>query len=533
MDAGGLAQMSYNGYPSNGALGVPGSGFASRGKDTNIKRLSVALPSELGSNNGNQSDPNPTPRTSRSHLLAGLRTQPKMPAVPASAPYNQSQHRFGLEASKYADANYNPYAQGVPQTATGSSFSGRSNQQYNGNAGRQMYSFPEQVLAPQAMEYGGEDDQMSQQLRMAEMYLAQRQQHLQQQLMELQLAAAANQLQGLNLSSNQYQQYPNTPMSPEMGVYNQQLQNGMSPVTQEVPGQPGLYLVYNPMTGQHSYAVDPSVQQRARVASSPPLPASGFKASSPDSEVPTPSFRAQISPPPQTSGSSPFAPHSLTPPKKSPSPPADVQPLPPPSANAFRRGVGMHKKAASLASNNTFTSSLPSVTDGAKSSSVRPSGFPPTPTTGTFGPGQARAGEHPTLRAGLERNGITRGSNGSRTPASETEISFSLSEDDGSDSVQSGGSSRKQSIGSLRAAANGAIGSEMKERSRERNSQGSVEGLWAANSVSSDEGTNVGGKLVEVKAEQPQLRGKAPPQDRRKMPMLVLTSAEKRKSSMF
>ncbi|TKA63839.1 hypothetical protein B0A49_10016, partial [Cryomyces minteri] len=477
MDAGGLAQMSYNGFPSNGTLGVPGSGFASRGKDANIKRLSVALPPEIGSNNGNQSDSNPTPRTSRSHLLAGLRTQPKTPAVPASAPYNQSQHRFGLGASKYADANYNPYAQGVPQTATGSSFSGRSNQQYGGNVGRQMYSLPEQVLAPQAMEYGGQDDQMSQQLRMAELYLAQRQQHLQQQLMELQLAAAANQFQGMNLSTNQYQQYPNTPMSPEMGVYNQQLQKGMSPVPQEVPGQPGLYLVYNPMTGHHSYAVDPSVQQRARVSSSPPLPESGFRASSPDSEVSTPNFRAQISPPPQTSGSSPFASRSLTPPKKSPSPPADVQPLPPPSANAFRRGVGMHKKAASLASNNALTSSLSSVTDGAKSSFVRPSGFPPTPTTGTFGPGQARAGEHPTrqprgppsleelvampttkhegsknfatrqrrravnnlVRAGLERHGITRGSNGSGAPASETEINFSLSEDDGSDSAQSGG----------------------------------------------------------------------------------------------
>jgi len=73
MDAGGLAQMSYSSFPSSGGLGMPSSGFASRrAAGTNIKRLSFEPKLSDGQDNGA-----PTPRTSRSHLLAGLRTAPK------------------------------------------------------------------------------------------------------------------------------------------------------------------------------------------------------------------------------------------------------------------------------------------------------------------------------------------------------------------------------------------------------------------------------------------------------------------------
>src|ERR1700761_5056042 len=119
-DAGGLAQMTYNsnnGFPPGG-LGTPNHGFGNRSR-LNSKRLSVALPPKVNPISENQVD-NPTPRTSRSHLLAGLRTQPKTPSVPASAPYNQTQHHMqGLGASKWAEAGYNGYDQSVPQTATG------------------------------------------------------------------------------------------------------------------------------------------------------------------------------------------------------------------------------------------------------------------------------------------------------------------------------------------------------------------------------------------------------------------------------
>lgn len=205
--------------------------------------------------------------------------------------------------------------------------------------------------------------------------------------------------------------------------------------------------------------------------------------------------------------------------------------------------------------------------DGLKSGTPKSAGFPQTPMTGTFGPGQARAGEHPIrqprgppsleelvakpttkfegsknfatrqrrravhnlVRAGMERRVASRGSGsidsvGSMTPSSEKEITFSISSDNDSDSAnsRSGSLSGKPSIGSLRAAANGAIGSErkeLKERSRERSSAHSS---YTSSSISSEESLLIGGKLAEVRADE-----------RRKTPLLVLTNAEKRKSSLF
>lgn len=177
--------------------------------------------------------------------------------------------------------------------------------------------------------------------------------------------------------------------------------------------------------------------------------------------------------------------------------------------------------------------------------------------TGTFGPGQARAGEHPIrqprgppllqeledkptskhegsknfatrqrrravhdlVRAGRERRSETRQpASGSGTPGSEGEFTFSVSSDNDDAGASSGSLSSKPSIGSLRAAANGAIGSERKDKSRERGSVDST-GDYSATSLSSDEGAYVGGKLIEVDSHW------------RKTPMLVLSSAEKRKSA--
>ena len=176
--------------------------------------------------------------------------------------------------------------------------------------------------------------------------------------------------------------------------------------------------------------------------------------------------------------------------------------------------------------------------------------------TGTFAPGHGRAGEHPTrqpknppnlqeleekptskhegsknfatrqrrravhdlVRAGRERRNDNRQpGSGAGTPGSENEFNFSVSSDN--DSVLAGSTSltSKPSLGSLRAAANGAIGSERKEKSRERSSVDST-GALSAKSLSSDEGNAVGGPYVEVDSA------------RRKTPLLVLSSAEKRKS---
>ncbi|KAA6407677.1 MAG: hypothetical protein FRX48_08515 [Lasallia pustulata] len=573
LDAGGLAQMTYNPNFFNNGLGVPTSGFASRGKGSHIKRLSVAPPPNISTINETlQPQPNPTPRTSRSHLLAGLRTAPKSPTFPTSAPPTQLQQHFGLESSRYAGNENLQAGRGMPQTATGASFPSSAYNRYSTSSERQMYSHPEQVLAPPAISVVGEqgDSQMDPnlyaELVATNQYLAQQQMRLQQQLINV--TAAAQQFQEMSINNNsnnnfgqqqRYVQSPVMPMTPSMSLYNQQLQNGLQPVIQAMPNQPGLYSVYNPMTGQHGYFMDQSAHQD-QYASQAPIPNQDLSHSPPP---PTPTFRAQVSPPPESIPTLLSSYRSGTPPKASPSPPQDdVNPLPPPSANAFRRG---HKKALSSISGFNSMSSVQS--DGFKPGVPKSAGFPQTPMTGTFGPGQARAGEHPIrqprgppsleeliakptskfegsknfatrqrrravhnlVRAGMERRVASRGSGsvdsaGSMTPSSEKEITFSISSDNDSDSAnsRSGSLSGKPSIGSLRAAANGAIGSErkeLKERSRERSS---VDSSYTSSSISSEESSYIGGKLAEVRVDE-----------RRKTPLLVLTNAEKRKSSLF
>lgn len=528
---------------------MPTSGFGVRGKGAALKRLSLASPPKIASI---AEDSVATPRTSRSHLLAGLRTAPKTPTSaqpPASAPYNQRQHNIGGNNNSFSRQNINGMNQGVPQTAIGSTFSGAN--QFN----QQQMTY-DQVLAPPAVQYddGEMDPNVAAQLLATELYLAQRQQQLQQQL----LALTAQQFGGMNLNTGmqQSQQFSSNAYAQQMNAYSQQFQN--TPAIQET-GQPGVYLVFNQLTGQYQYVVDPSYQQNTGVgfqnqngtsnlSHSPSPPTPGYRASPPKVDTPV----LHVSPPNEINPN-PWGVRSSSPPKKSNTPPQDVVPLPPPSANAFRRG---HKKNIS----SLAVDAKAQTPDGPKSAFVRPVGFPATPMTGTFGPGQSRAGEHPTrqprgppsiedlrekpttkhegsknfatrqrrqavgnlVRAGLGRRQQT--GSGSVSPDSDA---FPSSDND-SDSVRSGGSSGslsgKQSIGSLRAVANGAIGSERKA-SRERSRDASVDRSFTANSVSSDEGASIGGGLIDIR------RGEQ--SGERRMPRLVLTSAEKRKSTVF
>lgn len=521
MDAGGLAQMTYqsNPFDNNRNLGTPGSGFAARGKASHIKRLSVALPPKISTiDETQQIDVGATPRTSRGHLLAGLRTAPKSATVPPANAH------LGLESSKYADSHQSSR---VPQTATGAYFPSHTHGMSLHNS-RQMYSLPEHVLAPPTIELESEGGQIDQryydELMATNAFLAQRQRALQQQLMDVQ--AAAQQLGGINLNGN-LQYHP----AQNMNLYHQQLQQGMQPIIQAVPNTPGLYQVYNPMTGQTNLVVDNSAQRQ-----SPPQSYPEISQSPPPM---TPSFQRHSSPPSEATS------RARSPPKTTPSPPQDVEPLPPPSANAFRRG---HKKG---------TSSFSTIrTDGiAGNTGPKSAGIPPTPQTGTFGPGQGQAGikpirqprnpinvnelmdaptsKHPgsknfvtrqrrravqgLVKAGRERQTEARQTgSGSGTPGSEVEFNFSVTSSDNDDLLasSSGDLSKKTSFGSLPA-----IGSERKEKSRERGSVDSI-GTYSVKSLSSDEGIAVGGNMMEVEPT------------RRKTPMLVLSSAEKRKSAI-
>ncbi|KAK3722437.1 hypothetical protein LTR37_002429 [Vermiconidia calcicola] len=540
-DAGGLAQMTYNnnnGFSSNG-FGGPGASFGNRSR-LNSKRLSVALPPKVNPISEDQVD-NPTPRTSRSHLLAGLRTQPKTPQVPASAPFNQTQHARGVSASAWTDSGYG-YNRGVPQTATGAGFD--MNNQYAMNAGRQVYSLQEQVLAPPSLYDQTEemDPAVLQQMQMTSMYLAQRQQQLQQQLASLTASAQGMNI-NTNLGRNPYQQAPMTPQTPQNMYGQQQIQ---SPI--EVPGQPGVYLVYNPAIQGYSYAMDPNMQQQTSMS-----PAQQTQAwNSPRSfQPPTPTV--SVTPPAELSN--PMNARSFSPPKHTPSPPAaveHVEPLPPPSSTAFRRGHQSKKSSLSINPNAGGVGNGPMTSSNAVFGSQRTS-IPQGPMTGTFGPGAARAGEHPIrqprgppaieeltalptskhegsknfatrqrrraldslVRAGTSRRGVSRSSAGS--PVSERELNYSISEEGEDDvgSVSSSGS-RKMS----------PIGSEMKEK---RGSQGSDCGYFGLSSASSSEGEEAGVFKQPPTPATPVTAGG----DRKKMMLGVLNAAEKRRSVIF
>lgn len=543
MDAGGLAQMTFknsNSFPSQAALGGPTPSFASRGKGAQLKRLSVASPPKVASI---AEDTAATPRTSRSHLLAGLRTAPKTPTsaqLPASAPYSQGQHNVAVNNSNRMPRQYHGANQAGSQTSVPSNFRG-----INQLSQQQQPDYYNQVLAPPSFEFdeGEMDPNVAAQLLATEMYLAQRQQQLQQQL----LALTSQQFGSMNLNGGL--PYPNTPYTSQMNTYGQQF-GGNSTAIQET-NQPGVYLVFNQLTGQYQYVVDPNYQHEngaiqpqnamSGLSHSPPPPTPRFAPSPP--KVDTPVLHVS---PPNEGNPTPWG-SSASPPKKSSTPPQDVVPLPPPSANAFRRG---HKKnPSSLAVDIKADASEPP-----RSALARSAGFPSTPMTGTFGPGQARAGEHPVrqprnppsieelkerpttkhegsknfaarqrrqavgnlVRAGIGRRAHRIGS-GSASPDSEH---FPSSDND-TDSVRSGGSgslSGKPSIGSLRAAANGAIGSERKA-SKERSHDHSINRTNTTNSLNNDDGA------VDMRSKDNAKR--------RGTPKLVLTNTDKRKSTVF
>jgi len=525
--------MAYNNNNFSSGSFTPSAGFASRGKNNNVKRLSVALPPNVNSINEDRTDSNPLPRaTSRSHLLAGLRTAPKSPV---SAPHHQTQH----SGSQWANAGYDSYNQGYPQTAT----YGMQNQ-YVMNAGQQTYALPEQVLAPPSLyEHDDEmDPNVLEQLQLTGMFLAQRQQQLQQQLANI--TAAANQFQGLNSNLLQQQQ---------LAMLNQQ--HMQSPM--EVPGQPGLYVVFNPAIGQYQYIQQqqaqpqqqqPQLQTPRRNMS--PLARSGtlsnLSVGSPY-ESPRPVFRSEVTPPPMDTPMQNKQ-RSITPPKKTSSPQINlenVQPLPPPSANAFRRG---HKKITSLSlqlGNNVAEG--PKTASAATFGSAR-SAIPAAPVTGTFGPGNARAGEHPirqprgppnleelialptanhegsknfaTRRRRAALNGLMRASSvrrsmsGASASSPTSELSLQSSEDDEPTYY------RKQS----------PIGSE---RSAKRGSQSSLEGSAPNSTVQTPATEDC--NIFDMRSFYKQLPTPVEPQfqERKKMMLGVLSAAEKRRSVHF
>jgi hypothetical protein len=549
MDAGGLAQMSHQGFAAGGGLAMPSSGLASRRGGQNIKPLSIdALKAPADTKDNGV----PTPRTSRSHLLAGLRTAPKsataatFPASPTTAaPTTQVRSRNSAGPGVFGQDNI--YA--GPKTSLPRY--GRP-QGFGQTPGYGPQYQVDQILAPPEIHIDGqEQDQMDPQwyaqMMAANAHLAQQQQRLQQQLLNVQ--AAQLQFQTLNLNQTPqaaaYQQLlQQQQQQQQLQQQQQQLRNlqqhmmttGMSP-------QGPIYAVVDPMTGQQTYFVDQSLSQLNTQVADQWTAALQQQLGTPSVQVSPPTMEAQ-----------PVGFRNTSPPRRFESS-AEPTPLPPPSANAFRRG---HKKSSSTAGLSVATQDAP------KTAGPMSAHFPLTPSTGSYGPGQARAGEHPIrqprnppsfdeivskptskhegsknfvtrtrrsavnnlTRAGISRRTVANpGSSGSISPISESaeELVTPMTDDD-SDSGRSGsGSLNGEDVGAslpssrTSTASWGAIGSD-RPGSRQQASRKSVD------SLSDNDGSFAAVFKSATKAPTAHTNGS------RRAPMLVLNNVEKRKS---
>lgn len=554
MDAGSLAQMTSNNFVSPG-------GLASRRGSQNIKPLSFDA---IKQGNKNTDGGVPTPRTSRSHLLAGLRTAPKSATVASFGPMSptaegpvQQFARNSMAANAYGYAQGNAY--NAPKTAFPQYGQQQQQQQAYQSMMGQQYTV-DQVLAPPQLSMDEQlqeqmDPNLYAQLVATNLYLAQQQQRLQQQLRSVQ--AAAHQFQQLNISNNQLAQ--------QQAAFYEQQQH----LAAQAAAAQGQQVYYDAATGQ--YYVDTSSAKVASVNIEQPM-SPGFNnfqqqlqqqqqrqqlLQQQQQQQQAQAPRVQVSPPPESQQGSFRGP---SPPRRFDSP-TEVTPLPPPSANAFRRG---HKKSSSLAVNSVLAAAA-AVGDSGKTPAPKTAVFPATPGLGGYGPGQARAGEHPVrqprgppsmdelkakptarhegsknfatrtrrsavhnlVRAGLERRKGSGSSSGSMSPVSETaEESTTPITDNDSDSGRSGSGSLAGEIecGAARvstAGGWGAIGSDRPgSRQKIRGSVDSNSGCESDSNSFADVFKN--GALRASKAQEAA-------DGQRKAPRLVLTSVEKRK----
>jgi hypothetical protein len=570
MDAGGLAQMTTsNNFASPNGLPMPSGGLASRRGGQNIKPLSFDNVKQASNPTENGAI---TPRTSRSHMLAGLRTAPKSATAatfnltsPTSSAPNQPFARNSIASNLHSNAQEAMY--NAPKTAF-PQYGGQQQQQQQQQQAQQaqaqqqqqqnmhQHFTVDQVLAPPEISLDEQAQEMDPnyyaQLLATNMFLAQQQQQLQQQLRNVQ--AAAQQFQHLNLNNPQITQQ-------QIAIYEQQqqLRNMQQRLQVQAAMGQGQQVYYNPLTGQYYFDNNMAGLQQtqspyAEQPMSPIFP--GQQQQQYHQQVQQPGApRVQVSPPPENQ---PIGFRSNSPPKRYESP-SEVAPLPPPSANAFRRG---HKKATSLAPIN---SDLPA--------SATNSDFPKSagPKSTTFGPGQARAGEHPIrqprgppsldelkakptakfegsknfaartrrsavhnlVRAGLVRRKGTGSSHGSMSPVSETaEEATSPVTDNESDSGRSGSGSLagEMESSSSRTSASGSWGAIGSDRpSSRQKTRKSMESIGSATSSCESENSSFAnvfknGALRANKAQEPS-------DSQRKAPRLVLTSVEKRKTT--
>jgi hypothetical protein len=301
----------------------------------------------------------PTPRTSRGHLLAGLRTAPKSATAASFGPQSPTtagpvpQFARPSVASNAAQGAGHDNMFNAPKTAFPQY--GAQQSQYQ-NMVNQQYTV-DQVLAPPELTIDEQtqqqmDPNLYAQLVATNMYLAQQQQRLQQQLRSVQ--QAAQQFQHLNINNPQLTQH-------QMALYEQQqqLNNMQQQLGLQAAMSQGQQVYVNTMTGQ--YYVDTSAaSQMMQARQEQPMSPGYFEHQQQFQFQQHQTPRVQVSPPPENRSSNL---RSVSPPKRRESPP-DAAPLPPPSANAFRRS---QKKLPSLALVNSDLSTASGPADSLRS----------------------------------------------------------------------------------------------------------------------------------------------------------------------
>jgi hypothetical protein len=540
-------------FISTGGMPLPSGNLASRRGGQGIKPLTIdstkqATPQDNGV---------PTPRTSRSHLLAGLRTAPKSATATSFGPMSPT----AAGPTQFNRSNYG-YGQAAPQetyNAPKTAYPRYGAQQTSFQAMQQQQQYTvDQVLAPPELGFDEAQEQMDPnlyaQLVATNMYLAQQQQRLQQQLRSVQ--AAAQQFQQLNLNNPQLTQQQLAIYEQQQQIRNMQQQLTLQATMSQANTAQGQQFYYNPMNGQ--YYVDNSAAQMASSYHEQPMTPVFAPQQYQQQQQGTP--RVQVSPPPESQSNNMF--RSTSPPKRHESP-IDVTPLPPPSANAFRPS---HKKTPSLAPVNSALASAVG-SDTPRSAGPRSALFP----NGGYGPGGARAGEHPVrqprgppsldelqkaptskfegsknfasrtrrsavsnlVRAGLVRRKGTSSSAGSMSPVSETaeDAASTPITDNDSDSGRSGSGSLAGEMESSVFKTStrggwGAIGSDRpSSRQKGRKSIDSVGSMSSACESDSNSFADVfkNGALRAAKAQESA--------DGQRKSRLVLTSIEKRKAA--
>ncbi|KAH8785548.1 hypothetical protein F5883DRAFT_88331 [Diaporthe sp. PMI_573] len=554
--------MAQQTFPTPNGFAMQSSGLASRRGGQSIKPLSVdALKSPVDS----KENAIPTPRTARGHLLAGLRTAPKSAAASTFAasgantsPTNKARNNTSLYGVQEHILNNGPKTS-LPHFGTQQAYPNNNNMGY----ARQQFT-PEQILAPPEISIDEQavdeqlDPDLYAKLVQQNLQLAQQRQMLQQQLYDL--TQAQQQLSAMNL--NGQQSYQNLYQQQQLQQQALQMQSMLNNTM--VSQQPTIYTYIDPATGQQAYYVDQSAQLNAQFADQSQL--NNIYQQRQQNSTP----RVQVSPPREAA--QPVF-RRNTPPRRNESPMIEnPAPLPPPSANAFRRG---HKKSSSLMLSGiqNANASLAASQEPPRSAGPKTANFPLTPMTGGYGPGQARAGEHPIrqprgppsieelkakpsakheasknfaartrrsalnnlMRAGIERRKVSStGSSGSISPISETaEEAQGLLTDNESESGRSGsgslnGEEVEPSVPSSRTSTGswGAIGSDRpSSRQKARKSADSV------SSGSGDETASNGSFASVFKRTGRNGRSDSPSQ--RKSAMMVLTCAEKRKNGVI